>query len=127
MNITLDLEDVYDRNDLYELIYRRLPFDVPAEELTKNLDALYDLLTEFGQGWTIHIINYETFLEEEPQYFRKLKRMLKDAEIDTPDLYISFSSAEDDEDEADEYDPTSDLYNDPDDNYTDQDDYDAML
>ncbi len=126
MKYILDLSDVTDRDELYDAIEDQLP--VP-NYFGRNLDALYDDLSEVSDDWDLVVKNYEEFADSDPQYFKKFKHTLKDLMVDIPDFTVHFSS--DDEDEYDngdesEYDNSGDDYSDPDDNYSDTDSYDKM-
>ncbi len=126
MKYILDLSDVTDRDELYDAIEDQLP--VP-NYFGRNLDALYDDLSEVGDDWDLVVKNYEEFADSDPQYFKKFKHTLKDLMVDIPDFTVHFSS--DDEDDYDngdesEYDNSGDDYSDPDDNYSDTDSYDKM-
>jgi len=126
MKYILDLSDVTDRDELYDAIEDQLP--VP-NYFGRNLDALYDDLSEVGDNWDLVVKNYEEFADSDPQYFKKFKHTLKDLMVDIPDFTVHFSS--DDEDDYDsgdesEYDNSGDDYSDPDDNYSDTDSYDKM-
>ncbi len=126
MKYILDLSDVTDRDELYDAIEDQLP--VP-NYFGRNLDALYDDLSEVSDDWDLVVKNYEEFAEADPQYFKKFKHTLKDLMVDIPDFTVHFSSEDDDDydngDEA-EYDNSGDDYSDPDDNYSDTDSYDKM-
>ena len=47
---TVDLSGVSDRKGLHDRIQEALPL---PEYYGRNLDALYDALTEFGNGWDV--------------------------------------------------------------------------
>lgn len=131
MKYFLDLSDVTDRDELYDAIEDQLP--VP-NYFGRNLDALYDDLSEVIDDCTLIIKNFEEFAEKDPLYFKKFKHTLKDLMVELPDFSVHFSTDdESDEDEEDydngeesEYDCSGDDYSDPDDNYTDSDGYDKM-
>ncbi|ETP73399.1 Barstar, RNAse (barnase) inhibitor [Lachnospiraceae bacterium JC7] len=131
MKYFLDLSDVTDRDELYDAIEDQLP--VP-NYFGRNLDALYDDLSEVIDDCTLIVKNFEEFAEHDPQYFKKFKHTLKDLMVEIPDFSVRFSSddeeSEDEEDydngEESEYDYSGDDYSDPDDNYSDSDGYDKM-
>ncbi len=126
MKYILDLSDVTDRDELYDAIEDQLP--VP-NYFGRNLDALYDDLSEVSDSWDLIVKNYEEFAESDPQYFKKFKHTLKDLMVDIPDFTVHFSSEDEDEydnGEESEYDNSGDDYSDPDDNYSDSDSYDKM-
>ncbi len=132
MKYFLDLSDVTDRDELYDAIEDQLP--VP-NYFGRNLDALYDDLSEVIDDCTLIVKNFEEFAEIDPQYFKKFKHTLKDLMLEIPDFSVKFSSddeesEEDDEDydngDESEYDASGDDYSDPDDDYGDSDGYDKM-
>ena len=53
----LDLKDVKTKTDLHELLSRELPL---PDYYGNNLDALYDVLTEEGEGWNLIFYNLPT-------------------------------------------------------------------
>lgn len=73
--------------------YLALQFDFP-ESYGKNLDALYDMLTELSEDTCVGIFKPE---EEHTinSYLRKVKRVFVDAEQDNPHLCVIFSRLED--------------------------------
>lgn len=59
----------------------------------KNLDALYDCLSEIGDDTCIGV--FEPRGEEEPdRYIRMVKKVLRDAEEDNPHLCVIFAQLE---------------------------------
>lgn len=73
--------------------YLALQFDFP-ESYGKNLDALYDMLTELTEDTCVGVFKPE---EDRPvnAYLRKVKRIFMDAEQDNPHLCVIFSCLED--------------------------------
>lgn len=73
--------------------YLALQFDFP-ESYGKNLDALYDMLTELTEDTCVGVFKPE---EDRPvnAYLRKVKRVFSDAEQDNPHLCVIFSCLED--------------------------------
>lgn len=73
--------------------YLALQFDFP-ESYGKNLDALYDMLTELTEDTCVGIFKPE---EERTinAYLRKVKRVFVDAEQDNSHLCVIFSCLED--------------------------------
>lgn len=72
--------------------YLALEFDFP-DTYGKNLDALYDMLTEPGETLCVGVFEPE---EERriDEYLRRVKRVLKDAEQDNPRLCVIFGDLE---------------------------------
>lgn len=79
--------------------YLALLFDFP-DYYGKNLDALYDMLTEIRECTCVGIfgINGERPVRE---YLQKVKRVFADAEAYNPYLSVVFSDLEDNYDEED--------------------------
>ena len=134
MKYILDLSDVTDRDELYDAIEDQLPV---SGYFGRNLDALYDDLSEAIDDCILTVKNFEEFAESDPQYFKKFKHTLKDLMVEIPDFSVRFvegdeagEDSDEDEDydngEESEYDNSGDDYSDPDDNYTDSDGYDKM-
>lgn len=134
MKYILDLSDVTDRDELYDAIEDQLPV---SSYFGRNLDALYDDLSEAIENCNLIVKNFEEFAESDPQYFKKFKHTLKDLMVEIPDFSVRFATDDYEEDEEDleddydngeesEYDNSGDDYSDPDDNYTDSDGYDKI-
>lgn len=78
--------------------YLALSMDFP-EHYGKNLDALYDLLTELAEDTCVGIFAPG---EEHPayRYLQKVKRVFHDAELENPHLCVIFSVLEDNYEEG---------------------------
>ena len=72
----IDLFEVYSKEDLQELLVKELPL---PEYYGRNLDALYDCLTDPGPEVEIVLENQETLLENLGLGYWRLVRMLADA------------------------------------------------
>ncbi len=81
----IDLNNVKTKDELQDVISKELP--VP-DYYGRNLDALYDVLTESDESRILVIYNCSTFEEQQPKYMESLKRMLKDAEEECPELRV---------------------------------------
>ena len=81
----IDLKEVTNKEEFHEAFARQLPL---PEYYGKNLDALYDVLTEYGEDWTIIIYNIKGFEETEPQYAASFIKMLSRAAKECPFLKI---------------------------------------
>lgn len=68
----IDLKDVYTPDELHERIAQIIP--VP-EYYGANLDALYDVLTEQSEGWTIIFSSASVPETTMGKYMRNLRRM----------------------------------------------------
>lgn len=83
----IDLKDIAKKEEFHELLAKELPL---PDYYGGNLDALYDILTEYGEGWNLIFYN---ILQAEPQlsdYLTKVRRMAKRAVAETDDLKIRF-------------------------------------
>jgi len=87
MEYRIDLKGVNTKEELHERIAEALPL---PEYYGKNLDALYDVLTESGVGWDIVITGAEGFAESCSSYWLNLKRVFSQAQEETPGLQIRF-------------------------------------
>lgn len=88
MIFEIDLEQVYGADDLQDLLEEILP--VP-DYYGRNLDALYDVLTEGRkETWDIrfhHTAEARTVIEK---YMKSLEKMCRRAEKETQKLKVSF-------------------------------------
>lgn len=73
--------------------YLALSFDFP-EHYGKNLDALYDMLTEMTEDTCVGIFKSEEDRPIDP-YLRRVRRVFMDAEQENPHLCVIFSCLED--------------------------------
>jgi ribonuclease inhibitor len=83
----IDLTGVITRDELHEILAKELPL---PEYYGKNLDALYDILTEQGEGWNIIFYNCTDMEAEMPDYLKRLKKMSKQAKEEMESLQIRF-------------------------------------
>lgn len=60
----------------------------------ENLDALYDVLVELGDGWDIVFLHTRELEEALPRYAEKLKKLFNDAGREQKGLKIRFSAKE---------------------------------
>lgn len=72
----VDMKDVHTKADLYACLKYELP--VP-QEFGSNLDALHDVLTEYGKDWDIIIYNTAGAAAQLGPYFERFRRMCADA------------------------------------------------
>lgn len=86
---TIDLTGVTDRRGLHDRIAQELP--VP-EWYGRNLDALYDVLTEprFSSGCLIRFTGCAQFRNSMPGYFRALQHMCMAAGENNEGLAVEF-------------------------------------
>ena len=85
----IDLKDVYSPDDLHARIAQTIP--VP-EYYGKNLDALYDVLTEpeYGGECRIRFTGCDDLGEGMRRYLEAMKQMCGAAEEENPGLTILF-------------------------------------
>ena len=87
MTVKLDGSLMTDRNALHD--YLKLQFGFP-DYYGKNLDALYDLLTETPAPMKIEFLNFNEAEISLGNYARSLADTLRDAAEDNPFLEIEF-------------------------------------
>ena len=75
---------VLDRTTLHDLFSRELSF--PAW-YGRNLDALYDCLTDLSEDVELHLQNWESW--EDARYARNLLRLFYRAAEENPHLHIT--------------------------------------
>lgn len=92
----VDLEGVGTEEDVQERLMESLPL---PDYYGRNLDALYDVLTEIGDGWHIIIVNSLDVDEEVRPYVDDLIGTIEDASAVVDDLTIE---CEDDSDYFDD-------------------------
>ena len=83
----IDLMEVYSNEDLQEALVKELPL---PDYYGRNLDAFYDVLTEFGDEWNIVFYNSKFAELRLGKYFEALRRLAGEACEDMPGLNIRF-------------------------------------
>ena len=83
----IDLKSINTKPELHAALAKELPL---PEHYGNNLDALYDILTEQGEGWNIIIYNTTDMEKELPDYLNKLRKLAKQVQSETDDLQIRF-------------------------------------
>ncbi len=83
----IDLFEVHSKEDLQELIAKSLP--VP-DYYGKDLDAFFDVLTEFGGEWNIIFYNSKFAQFRLGKYYEALTRLCDEACEDKEGLKIRF-------------------------------------
>ncbi len=73
--IVLDIDNVCGADEFYDLLGKEI--ELPAY-FGRNLDALYDVLTEQPEGIRITLVNTDVMEAMAPKFLRRLKRMLED-------------------------------------------------
>lgn len=85
--ITLDASAMDSREAAYEQLAAAL--ELPAY-CGRNLDALYDVLTERGSPTRLVILHREELVEHLGDYGRALLETLEDADRDNPALQVLY-------------------------------------
>ena len=88
----IDLAGAGSEEDIQERIAESLPL---PDYYGGNLDALYDVLTEMGDGWHIVIVNQNDVDEEVRNYVEDLIEVLEDASAVVDDLTVEYEEDED--------------------------------
>lgn len=85
--ITVDASAMDSREAAYELLAGAL--ELPAY-WGRNLDALYDVLTELGSPTRLVVLRREALAERLGDYGRALLETLEDADRDNPALQVLY-------------------------------------
>lgn len=72
----IDFHDVASREDLFRIFRQTIP--IPDADF-RNLDALHDLLGEYGGNWDIIIYNTGKAREKLGTYYDRFVRMCEDS------------------------------------------------
>lgn len=78
MKYTIDLNNIETREAFHEKVAQTLP--VP-DYYGKNLDALFDFITEKADDIQISLVNCEDFREKNWEYFNLIETVLEDSKI----------------------------------------------
>lgn len=88
----IDLEGVLTEDDVQDRIAEALPL---PDYYGRNLDALYDVLTEMGDGWHIIITNIDEDMDEEIEpYVEEMIQVLEDAAGVVEDMTVEYEGIE---------------------------------
>lgn len=96
---TIDLSRVTDVNSLHEQLEEALP--LPAW-YGRNLDALYDALTELPGEASIYVSGQDRLPGQMRDYYDRLCRVLRDVQQEVPGLKVFFSPEMEENREEDE-------------------------
>ncbi len=83
MEYIIDLTSVYDPEGFHRRVREVLPVPVWYGD---NLDALHDVLTEYGGGWTVRFLHPEGLRAACPRYAASLERLCRNVQKETPGL-----------------------------------------
>ena len=89
MEYYINLEGIRTKKDLHEKLAQVLPL---PEYYGANLDAFYDILSEYGSDWTLIFDNTEEFEQACPVYFANLKKLCARAQEELENLWIQFGA-----------------------------------
>ena len=96
----IDLSGVSTEEDVQERLSESLPL---PDYYGENLDALYDVLTEYGNGWHIIVLNTDDVDEEVRQYVDDMMGVFEDASAVVDDMTVEIEdNSEYDDDFEDE-------------------------
>lgn len=87
MKITLDLKSVKTPAEAQDFLKAALAF---PDYYGKNLDALYDMLTQWDRGATLQLLLPATPAEGIRDYLPRLRRVFEDAARQNPRLQVQF-------------------------------------
>ncbi|MBQ3390203.1 MAG: barstar family protein [Firmicutes bacterium] len=94
MYYEIDLTKAKTRADLYDLLEEALPL---PDYFGRNLDALYDVLSEIPEAMWIRFRDLECREYDLERYLRRLKRMSGGLMEENPNIRIAFDSDDDEE------------------------------
>ena len=95
----LDLEGVGSEEEVQERIMEALPL---PDYYGENLDALYDVLTEYGNGWHIIVLNTDDVDDEVKQYVDDMMGVFEDASAVVDDMTVELQDNSEYDDDFDE-------------------------
>ena len=96
----IDLEGAGSEEEIQERIEEALPL---PDYYGENLDALYDVLTEMGNGWHIIVLNTDDVDDEVRQYVDDMMGVFEDASAVVDDMTVEIEdNSEYDDDFEDE-------------------------
>ena len=83
----LNLTGISTTDELQDYLVKELPL---PEYYGRNLDALFDVLTEEGDDWNIIFYNISEAEEKLGQYFDNLRKVCRDACLENNKLKVRF-------------------------------------
>ena len=96
----IDLEGAGSEDEIQERIEEALPL---PDYYGENLDALYDVLTEYGNGWHIILLNTDDVDDDVRQYVDDMMGVFEDASAVVNDMTVEVEdNSEYDDDFEDE-------------------------
>lgn len=88
MNVILDGNLILDREMLHDVLAEELHL---PEWYGRNLDALYDCLTDVREETMITLRNRDALEEHLGSYRHRLMRLLEDVTLDNPNVWLATS------------------------------------
>ena len=88
MNVILDGNLILDREMLHDVLAEELHL---PEWYGRNLDALYDCLTDVREETRITLRNRDALEEHLGSYGHRLMRLLEDVTLDNPNVWLATS------------------------------------
>ena len=88
MNVILDGNLILDREMLHDVLAEELQL---PEWYGRNLDALYDCLTDVREETMITLRNRDALEEHLGSYGHRLMRLLEDVTLDNPNVWLATS------------------------------------
>lgn len=88
MNVILDGNLILDREMLHDVLAEELHL---PERYGRNLDALYDCLTDVREETMITLRNRDALEEHLGSYGHRLMRLLEDVTLDNPNVWLATS------------------------------------
>ena len=95
----IDLEGAGSEEEIQERIMEALPL---PDYYGENLDALYDVLTEYGDGWHIIVLNTDDVDDEVRQYVDDMMGVFEDASAVVEDRTVEIEDNSEYDDDFDE-------------------------
>lgn len=87
MKYEIDLRGVRSREQFHDRVAKVIPC---PSCYGRNLDALYDVLTERCEAWELVFQNYGEYVRDMPGYAAALKELCEEAMEECPNLRIVF-------------------------------------
>ena len=87
MHVEVDLTDIRSREDFHDKMQEGL--DCPPQ-YGRNLDALYDVLTDYSTPFEVNFTNFADFAHELPGYSQAFKDLCTEAMAENAVLRIYF-------------------------------------
>ena len=83
----IDLKNIFSADDFHELLEQTLPL---PDYYGRNLDALYDVLTEQSEGWDITFSGCADAEAILGKYMKSIRRMCEKAQGENEKLKVTF-------------------------------------